>query len=111
MAATTSSTRNATDSTAARSSWSLTLYDPAHFFVPNKIDRYSLGTKNRDLRVGEDGSLTIVVHAARAPTTTRISNWLPLRLWDLSRCSCVPTGRAMISSFVQTEVWTSGQES
>ncbi|MFQ4144005.1 DUF1214 domain-containing protein [Chlorogloeopsis sp. ULAP02] len=28
--------------------WSLTLYDAYHFFVPNEIKRYSLGTKNKD---------------------------------------------------------------
>src|SRR5262245_18421491 len=38
--------------------WSLTLYDEHHFFVPNAINRYSLGTKNKDLKYESDGSLT-----------------------------------------------------
>ena len=29
--------------------WSLTLYNEHHFFVPNDLNRYSLGTKNKDL--------------------------------------------------------------
>ncbi len=41
--------------------WSLTLYDEEHFFAPNKINRFSLGTKNKDLVYGADGSLTIYV--------------------------------------------------
>ena len=43
--------------------WSLTLYDAAHFFVPNQIKRYSLGSQNRDLKVDADGSLTIYVQS------------------------------------------------
>ncbi|MEK1876013.1 MAG: DUF1254 domain-containing protein, partial [Rhizobium altiplani] len=41
--------------------WSLTLYDEDHFFAPNKINRFSLGTTNKDLVYGADGSLTIYV--------------------------------------------------
>jgi hypothetical protein len=36
--------------------WSLTLYNEHHFFSPNEIDRYSLGTKNKTLKLGKDGS-------------------------------------------------------
>jgi hypothetical protein len=56
--------------------WSLTLYDKFHFFVPNVIKRYSLGTKNKDLKVNEDGSLTIYVQPD-PPTEAHRSNWLP----------------------------------
>ena len=38
--------------------WSLTLYDEYHFFHPNPLQRYSLGTKNKNLKYKEDGSLT-----------------------------------------------------
>ena len=55
--------------------WSLTLYDPAHFFVPNRLDRYSLGTKNKSLIFGSDGSLTLTV-SVDAPAGGE-SNWLP----------------------------------
>lgn len=56
--------------------WSLTLYDANHFFVPNPIKRYSLGTKNRSLKQGSDGSLTLYVQAA-SPGGEKESNWLP----------------------------------
>jgi len=48
----------------------------AHFFVPNDIKRYSLGTKNKDLNTNADGSLTIYVQAEPLPDAQR-SNWLP----------------------------------
>jgi hypothetical protein len=44
--------------------WSLTLYNRHHFFEPNAISRYSVGTKNKDLKYNADGSLTIFVQAA-----------------------------------------------
>lgn len=56
--------------------WSLTLYDAAHFFVPNDLKRYSLGTKNKDLKPNQDGSLTIYIQASPPPEAQR-SNWLP----------------------------------
>ncbi len=30
--------------------WSLTMYDPAHFFSPNTLKRYALGTKNKSFK-------------------------------------------------------------
>jgi hypothetical protein len=56
--------------------WSLTLYDAQHFFVPNEIKRYSLGTKNKALKYNPDGSLTIYVRADPPPDAQR-TNWLP----------------------------------
>jgi hypothetical protein len=56
--------------------WSLTLYDAHHFFVPNDIRRFSLGTKNRGLKTNADGSLTIYVQAD-APAEAQRANWLP----------------------------------
>jgi hypothetical protein len=56
--------------------WSLTLYDEHHFFVPNEIKRYSLGTKNTSMSQSADGSLTILVQADPPPEAQR-SNWLP----------------------------------
>lgn len=56
--------------------WSLTLYNEHHFFAPNAINRYSLGTKNKTLRYNADGSLTIYVQA-NSPGPDRVSNWLP----------------------------------
>ena len=56
--------------------WSLTLYSNYHFFVPNEINRYSVGTKNKDLTLHPDGTLTIVVQADPPPDAER-ANWLP----------------------------------
>lgn len=56
--------------------WSLTLYDAHHFFVPNPMKRYSVGTKNKDLKTSPDGSLTIYVQA-EPPADAQRSNWLP----------------------------------
>jgi hypothetical protein len=55
--------------------WSLTLYNEYHFFVPNKINRYSVGTKNKDLKTNADGSLTICVRA-ESPSMDQRPNWL-----------------------------------
>jgi len=57
--------------------WSLTLYDRFHFFVPNAVRRYSLGTKNRDLLPNADKSLTIWVQADEPTDKAQRSNWLP----------------------------------
>ncbi|KIC95960.1 DUF1254 domain-containing protein [Flavihumibacter solisilvae] len=56
--------------------WSLTLYNPEHFFSPNDLNRYSLGTKNKNLRLNPDGSLTIYVQSIPPPEDKK-SNWLP----------------------------------
>jgi len=56
--------------------WSLTMYSQYHFFVPNEIRRYSVGTKNKDLKVNPDGSVTIYVQADPPPDAYR-TNWLP----------------------------------
>lgn len=56
--------------------WSLTLYDADHFFAPNQLRRFSLGTKNRDLKFNPDGSLTLYVQRTR-PSADKVSNWLP----------------------------------
>jgi hypothetical protein len=63
--------------------WSLTIYDGEHFFVPNALKRYSLGTKNKDLKANADGSLTIVVQAETPPPDQR-ANWLPAPKDDFS---------------------------
>lgn len=39
-------------------------------------NRYSLGTKNQDLRYGDDGSLTLYA-SATPPDAERAPNWLP----------------------------------
>lgn len=56
--------------------WSLTLYNRFHFFEPNDIKRYSLGTKNQSMKYNVDGSLTLYVQAVR-PAAEWADNWLP----------------------------------
>ena len=64
--------------------WSLTLYNKFHFFETNKLNRYSLGTKNKDLQYGPDGSLTLYV-SATPPHRDKMTNWLPAPKDDFSR--------------------------
>jgi hypothetical protein len=56
--------------------WSLTLYNEHHFFNPNPLNRYSLGTKNKGLKRNVDGSLTLYA-GAKSPGGEREANWLP----------------------------------
>jgi hypothetical protein len=56
--------------------WSLTLYNKHHLFEPNALNRFGVGTKNKDLKLGEDGSLTLYVQHA-SPGPDKESNWLP----------------------------------
>jgi hypothetical protein len=56
--------------------WSLTLYNDRHLFSPNELNRYSLGTKNKDLKLNDDGSLTIYV-GHQTPGKEKLNNWLP----------------------------------
>jgi hypothetical protein len=56
--------------------WSLTLYNEQHFFAPNDLKRYSIGTKNKSLKTNPDGSLTIYVQS-ESPGKDKESNWLP----------------------------------
>jgi hypothetical protein len=56
--------------------WSMTLYNDVHFFNPNPLKRYSLGTKNKNLKHNADGSLTLYA-GAQSPGKDKESNWLP----------------------------------
>lgn len=56
--------------------WSLTLYNTQHFFAPNEFHRYSLGTKNKNLKFDADGALTIYVQSS-PPEESNKNNWLP----------------------------------
>ena len=61
----------------------MTLYNEHHFFAPNDLKRYSLGTKNKDLKYNADGSLTLYVQADPSPAAQR-TNWLPAPKGDFS---------------------------
>jgi hypothetical protein len=64
--------------------WSLTLYDKHHFFAVNPLKRYSVGTKNKDLKPNADGSVTIYVQADEPQDPSRRANWLPAPRDDFS---------------------------
>ncbi len=56
--------------------WSVTLYNELHFFNPNPLGRYSLGTKSKSLKYNADGSLTLYP-GSKSPGKDKESNWLP----------------------------------
>jgi hypothetical protein len=56
--------------------WSLTMYNENHFFHPNDLKRYSLGTKNKTLKRNADGSLTLYA-GNKSPGADKEANWLP----------------------------------
>jgi hypothetical protein len=56
--------------------WSLTMYDPEHFFYPNPLKRYALGTKNKSLQSNPDGGVTIYL-GNKSLGKDKESNWLP----------------------------------
>jgi hypothetical protein len=59
----------------AQAFWSLTMYDPDFFFVPNPINRYELSQRNQ-LIANPDGSLDLYLQAG-SPGTPQEANWLP----------------------------------
>jgi hypothetical protein len=72
--------------------WSLSIYNEHHFFVANPINRFSVGTKNKDLKLGSDGSLTIHVQPEAPSDPAQRANWLPAPKGDFS-LMCAPIGR------------------
>ena len=55
--------------------WSLAIYDPQGFYVPNSINRYALSAW-MPLQFNSDGSLDLYIQA-NSPGTGTESNWLP----------------------------------
>lgn len=64
--------------------WSLSIYNEHHFFIANPINRFSVGTKNKDLKLAADGSLTIHVEAEAPSDPDQRANWLPAPKGDFS---------------------------
>lgn len=56
--------------------WSVTLYNDKHLFNANPLNRYSLGTKNKNLKRNPDGSLTLYA-GSKSPGPDNEMNWLP----------------------------------
>jgi hypothetical protein len=55
--------------------WSLTMYDPGFFFVPNPINRYNVSQRNTFV-TNPDGSVDLYLQA-ESPGPDKEPNWLP----------------------------------
>ncbi|MGZ6057128.1 MAG: DUF1254 domain-containing protein, partial [Isosphaeraceae bacterium] len=55
--------------------WSLTMYDPDFFFVPNPLNRYSLSQRDT-FETNSDGSVDLYLQA-QSPGPASEANWLP----------------------------------
>lgn len=55
--------------------WSVSMYDPAGFYVPNDINRYNISSWMEPV-FNKDGSLDIYIQAA-SPGKEKEANWLP----------------------------------
>ena len=55
--------------------WSLTMYDPKRFFVPNALNRYSLGSRDKFAK-NPDGSVDLYIQKGN-PGGAKEANWLP----------------------------------
>ncbi len=57
--------------------WSITMYNlPYRFLVANPIDRYSIGSRSKQLKTNKDGSIDIYI-SKNSPGKALESNWLP----------------------------------
>lgn len=63
--------------------WSLTVYNKEHLFEPNVLNRFSLGTKSKDLKKNADGSLTLYFQN-QSPGKDKESNWVPTPVDEFS---------------------------
>ena len=58
-----------------RATWSVSIYDPQGYYVPNAIGRYNIAPW-MPLRYSDDGSLDIHIQAT-SPGEEKETNWLP----------------------------------
>ena len=74
-----------------------------HLFHPNDLKRYSLGTKNKNLKRNVDGSLTLYA-GAKSPGAEKETN---RRRVDISRSTSAPWGKMGIleGSWKPPVVW------
>jgi hypothetical protein len=56
--------------------WSLTVYNKEHLFEPNKLNRFSLGTKSKSMKPNSDGSMTLHFQN-QSPGADQETNWVP----------------------------------
>ena len=58
-----------------RATWSVSMYDPQGYYVPNAINRYNLAAW-MPLKYNSDGSLDLYIQAT-SPGADKDANWLP----------------------------------
>jgi len=56
--------------------WSLTVYNKEHLFEPNRLNRFSLGTKSKSMKQNADGSLTLYFQHDSVGKEKE-ANWVP----------------------------------
>ncbi len=56
--------------------WSISMYETNGFFVPNSLDRYTLGNRS-NLQFNLDGSLDIYMQTSEPSNEAERENWLP----------------------------------
>jgi len=59
----------------AKATWSVSMYNPDGFYVPNKLDRYHLAQR-MPMQYNPDGSLDIYIQS-KSPGADKEANWLP----------------------------------
>jgi hypothetical protein len=59
----------------AQATWSVAMYDPAGYYVPNDLNRYALSTW-MPMKYNADGSLDIYLQT-ESPGVDKEANWLP----------------------------------
>jgi hypothetical protein len=63
--------------------WSLTVYNKEHLFEPNRLNRFSLGTKSKLMKAASDGSLTLYFQN-KSPGADKEPNWVPTPIDEFS---------------------------
>jgi hypothetical protein len=62
--------------------WSITMYGPDFYLVPNPIKRYTIGNLTKGLKYNTDGSLDLYLQ--QTPPKGREPNWLPAPTGDFN---------------------------
>jgi hypothetical protein len=55
--------------------WSLTMYNAEYFFVANKLNRYTLSSRDK-FKMNKDGSVDLYIQRDM-PAKEKVTNWLP----------------------------------
>jgi len=87
--------------------WSVSMYDPQGYYVPNAINRYNLAMW-MPLKHNADGSLDLYIQAS-SPGADKESNWLPAPPAGRSTSRFASTGRRKRCSTVATSCRRSGR--